>query len=54
MTHWLRITNKKNWGFIPVLDRKKVKADDLIKAGTYHQYTKCVLGKFKEDVIRWG
>ncbi|GBE54478.1 hypothetical protein BMS3Bbin15_00632 [archaeon BMS3Bbin15] len=38
-------------GVIPVLDSKKVKADDLIKVGTNHRYRKCVFGKFTEDVL---
>ncbi|GCC11515.1 hypothetical protein IPdc08_01570 [archaeon] len=38
-------------GIIPVLDSKKVKADDLIKVGSNHHYRKCMFGKFTEDVL---
>jgi hypothetical protein len=38
-------------GIIPVLDSKKVKAEDLISVRPNHRYRRCYLGKFRGEVL---
>ena len=38
-------------GIVPVLDSKKVKADDLIAVGPNHRYRRCYLGNFRGEVL---
>ena len=39
-------------GVIPILDSKKVKAEELIAVEPNHKYRKCYLGNFKPDILK--